>query len=160
MPMLSPATPKCLRAVCSSRHTITTAREPICFSSQTTRGTPSSIVGKGLGRMLQQAWFAGCLGGRHGWRQIDQPFWIGGKATHDLQRCDGVFFAYRDVLLQASRNVTLAGDIFHVQNIVVLLLCSKGGSLVFSGKERPGGFPVGMGGRNRYQFLFWVAQRR
>src|SRR2546422_6428829 len=51
-----------------------------------------TIVGKGLGRMLQQAWLAGCLGGRHGWRQIDQPFWIGGKATHDLQRCDGVFF--------------------------------------------------------------------
>ncbi len=41
MPEPSPTTPKRRRAASSSRHTITTAREPMCFSSHTTLGTPS-----------------------------------------------------------------------------------------------------------------------
>ncbi len=40
MPVPPSATPKRLRATSSSRHTTTTAREPMCFSSHTTLGTP------------------------------------------------------------------------------------------------------------------------
>jgi hypothetical protein len=38
--MPSPDDPNRLRAASSSRQTTTTAREPMCFSSQTTVGTP------------------------------------------------------------------------------------------------------------------------
>src|SRR3989442_1073262 len=135
-------------------------RAHVFLFAHNTRHTFMAIVGKSLGRMLQQAGLPGCLRWRHRWRQIDEPFGIDGKATHDLQRGDGIFFANGEVLLQTGRNDTLAGDIFHNQDIILLLLRSKGGGLIFFGKERSGRLPVGIGSRNRDQLLFWVAQGR
>jgi hypothetical protein len=43
VPVSPVATPKRFRATASSRQTTITAREPMCFSSQITRGTPSCL---------------------------------------------------------------------------------------------------------------------
>ena len=79
----------------SSRQTTTTAREPMCFSSQTTRGTPRCGSRRTPRPDAPAARALARLGRRHRRRQVDQPPRVGGEPAHHLQRGGGVLLPDR-----------------------------------------------------------------
>ena len=88
----------------SSRQTITTAREPMCFSSQITCATPffSVVIKRFLTGCSNSPGSLAGLGRRNRRRQIDQPTRIDCKSAHRFQRGDGVFLAHGDAVDQAQ----------------------------------------------------------
>ena len=71
----------------SSRQTSTTAREPMCFSSQITRvDAGAAVVLERLLRVLQVSLHGGGRAGRHRRRQPHQPARVHREAAHHLQR--------------------------------------------------------------------------
>jgi hypothetical protein len=92
---------KRFRAASASRHTITTAREPMCFSSQITRGTPAwRKYANASAGCSSKPWRLAGFTGRHGRGQVNQPLGIGGKAGHHLQRGGGVFLPDGHIAVQ------------------------------------------------------------
>ena len=81
-----------------------------------------TVIGEGFSGVFQESGFLRRFGRGHRGREINQPFGIGRKPAHDLQRGYGILLADRDVVVQAGRNDPLAQDILHVEQIVVLLL--------------------------------------
>ena len=90
------ATPNRLRAVSASRHATMSAREPMCFSWQTTVADAfAPIVVQRLARMLEVAVGSSGLARRHGRRQVDQPARVDGEPAHHLQGRSHVLLADR-----------------------------------------------------------------
>ncbi len=125
---------RCLRRRCrsaaaapsSSRQTTTTAREPMCFSSQMTRATPSwrysASASAGCSRRPGSALVGA---GRHRRRQIDQPLGIHRESAHDLERRRRVFLADRHRRAQTGCDMPLAEHVIHIEHVVHLLLDSQ-----------------------------------
>ena len=115
-------------------------RAHVLFFADDLRRTLAAVIGERLGGMFEQAWHGRRLAGRHRGRQIDQPFRVGGKAAHDLQRGRGVRLADRDVASQAGADDPLAEHVLCVEHFVVNLLerqfmASRVACSGFGGKE-------------------------
>src|SRR5688572_5580174 len=75
-----------------------------------------------LGGMFQQPRQRGRTAGRHSWRQVDQPFRIGGESAHHLQRSGGILLSDRDGVVQSCRDDSFSENVFGVKNVVLKLL--------------------------------------
>src|SRR5258708_39925365 len=69
-----------------------------------------------------------------------------------------MLFSNGNIRLQARRDNAVTTDIFHIQNIIMLLLGRRGWDPIFS-KERFRWLPIYMSGRSGNQLSLWRAQR-
>ncbi|RFC52732.1 MAG: hypothetical protein DVB22_000315 [Verrucomicrobia bacterium] len=81
-----------------------------------------AVVGEGFRRVFQQAVAAAGGARRHGGREVDEPFRIGGEAAHDFEGGGGVFLADGDIAVPFRANDPLADDVLDIEHVVVLLL--------------------------------------
>ena len=116
-----------------------------------------AIVGKGFGGMFEQTGLLGRLRWRHRWRQVDQPFGIGGKAAHDLQRRRAILLADGDRVVQPSADDALAQQVAEVKQIIMLLLGAQGG-LRRRRQEGACRLGISVSGGDGDQFPLWIAQ--
>src|SRR2546427_9287010 len=61
--------------------------------------------------------------------------------------------------MKTCRDGPFPRDVFHVQQIIVLLLDGKYGGLLFCGQKRASRCTISTSGWNRDQFFFGIAQR-
>src|SRR5262249_50732038 len=59
---------------------------------------------------------------RHRRRKIDQPLRIRREPAHHFERRRGVLFANGDGAMEARRDDSLAVHVFHVEQVIVLML--------------------------------------
>src|SRR2546429_7353252 len=122
MPMPSPTMPNRRRATSSSRHTMTTARDPVLLFAYDLGYTRVPEVPERLGGMFEQTRLLRRLRRRHRGRQVDQPLGVGGEAAEHLECRDPVLLTDRDRVVQPSRDQSLTGDVGDVQQVVMDLL--------------------------------------
>ena len=100
----------------ASRQTMTIAREPMCFSSQITCGTPSErYSANALSGCSSRSGRVEVAVGRHRRRQVDQPSRVDREAAHHLERRGRVLLADRDGAGQARLDDALARDVVDVE---------------------------------------------
>ena len=100
------------------------------------------VVGEGFRRMLQKTRLPARFRRRHGRRQVNQPFRIGGKAAHHFQRGGGVLFPDRDGTTELGRDGALAQNIFNIKHVVMPLLRRERRGSLFLGEKRFDGIVV------------------
>jgi hypothetical protein len=76
-------------------------------------------VAKRLVGILKVTVLRACFRRRHGWRQLNQPFWIHGEAAHHLERGCRVFFPNRDGAVQPRTDDPFPEYILHVEQVIV-----------------------------------------
>ncbi len=135
------------------------ARAHVLLLADDLRDALVEVVVEGLLGVLQQVGLLAGLARRHGRRQVDQPFGIGGEAAHHLQRRGGVLFADGHVAAQARLDDALAEHVVDVQHIVVFLLHRQFGRLACRHLEGPRRLVVRSARGHRDKGAFWIAQR-
>src|SRR5215467_7088166 len=136
------------------------ARAHVLFFAHHARNSLSAVVAEGFCGIFQESWLSGRLGGRHGWRQIDQPFRIRRKTTHDFQSGKRVFFTNCYIVMKPCRDDSLSNHIIDIEQVVMNLLRSEQRNGFYCrGKQWLDGLGICLTGRNRKQFSFRIPKR-